>query len=31
VLARIGDHKIADLAALLPGNWKGAHSMADAA
>jgi transposase len=31
VLARIADHKIADLAALLPWNWKSARSVADAA
>jgi transposase len=31
VLARIPDHKIPDLAALLPWNWKSASRMADAA
>jgi len=31
VLARIAGHKITDLAALLPWNWKSARSMADAA
>jgi transposase len=31
VLTRIADHKITDLAALLPWNWKRARSMADAA
>jgi transposase len=31
VLMRIADHKITDLAALLPWNWKRARSMADAA
>jgi transposase len=31
VLARIADHKITDLAALLPWNWKSARRMADAA
>jgi transposase len=30
-LTRIADHKITDLAALLPWNWKRARSMADAA
>jgi transposase len=25
VLARIADHKITDLAALLPWNWCGSH------
>jgi transposase len=31
VLARIADHKITDLAALLPWNWKSARSVAHAA
>jgi transposase len=31
VLARIADHKITDLAALLPWNWQSARSVADAA
>ena len=31
VLARIADHKITDLAALLPWNWKTVRRMADAA
>ena len=31
VLARIADHKITDLAALLPWNWNSARRMADAA
>ena len=31
VLARVAEHKITDLAALLPWNWKSARGMADAA
>jgi transposase len=31
VLARIADHKITDLAALLPWNWKSARRVVDAA
>ena len=31
VLARIGDHKITDLAALLPWNWRRALPVARAA
>ena len=31
VLARIADHKITDLATLLPWNWKSSRRMADAA
>jgi transposase len=31
VLGRIAEHKVSDLAALLPWNWKSARSMADAA
>jgi transposase len=31
VLARIADHKITELAALLPWNWKTTHPIADAA
>jgi transposase len=31
VLARIAEHKVSDLAALSPWNWKSARSIADAA